>query len=81
MRVVAKNKDAVVFSDIVTVSMDKNNIYCNVNIMWEEKISDNERKERSLFGYYSSMYYEISFNNDMLRIRNHDGIDIEIIGT
>lgn len=75
--VIASGTKGTIFNDLVTVNIAKTNIYCNVNIMWDERMSEKEYKENGLYGYYSTMYYRMCYSKGLLVIKSDD-IKIEI---
>ena len=75
--VIAYREDDVIFLDLITVNISKANIYYNVNIMWDEKISEMKYKEIGLHGYYSTMYCCMEYKEGLLIIKS-DNIRIEI---
>lgn len=68
----------VIFANTVTVGITVTNIYANVNILWDEVISENEYHDLGLYGYYSSKFYDIDYKYGALKISGNEGIEISI---
>ena len=66
--VIAKRNGKAIFNDEVTVNFKKTNLYYNVNIFWDDKISEESYHELGLNGYYSSMFYKMHYENKLLHI-------------
>lgn len=75
-RVVVTKHGKTIFNDIVPVSAGDCNIYFKVDILWEE--AGFNYKKNGLYGYYSSTYNRVTYENDVLDIYSDD-IIISII--
>ena len=73
--VVTKNGKKI-FEGKIGVTTIKHNIYYEVDIIWEDAGFD--YKKHGLFGYYSSTYNKITYDNIVLKIYSDD-IVISII--
>lgn len=75
-RVVVTKKGRTIFNDVVSVIAGDYNIYFKVDIIWEDVEFD--YRENGLYGYYSSTYNIITYDNGVLNIYS-DNIVISII--
>ncbi|MEY8367303.1 hypothetical protein AALA24_00915 [Anaerovoracaceae bacterium 42-11] len=73
--VVVKNGKTI-FKDVISVIAGDYNIYFKVDIIWEDVEFD--YRENGLYGYYSSTYNIITYDNGVLNIYS-DNIVISII--
>ena len=76
-KVIAKKGKELLFDQIVQVSISEHNLYFNVNIMWED-YNDTDFRALGLYGSYSTKYEKIRYQNEVLKIKTTDGIEISI---
>lgn len=67
--VVAKNGNTI-FNDVISVIAGDYNIYFRVDIIWED--AEFDYKGNGLYGYYSSTYNVITYDNSVLTIYSDD---------
>ncbi len=75
-RVVVVKSGKTIFNDVISVIAGDYNIYFKVDIIWED--ADFDYKENGLYGYYSSTYNVVTYDNSVLNIYSDD-IIISII--
>lgn len=75
-RVVVVKNGKTLFNDVVSVIAGDYNIYFQVDIIWED--AEFNYKENGLYGYYSSTYNVVTYDNNVLNIYSDD-IIISII--
>ncbi len=75
-RVVVKNGTKVVFNENISVIAGDYNIYFKVDIIWED--AEFDFRDKGLYGSYSSTYYVINYDGNILTIYSDD-IVIEIM--
>lgn len=75
-RVIVVKSGKTIFNDVISVIAGDYNIYFRVDIIWED--AEFDYKENGLYGYYSSTYNVVTYDNGILNIYS-DNIVISII--
>lgn len=75
-RVIVRNGTEVIFNENISVAAGDYNIYFKVHIIWED--AEFNFRDNGLYGSYSSTYYVIKYDGNILTIYSDD-IVIEII--
>ena len=69
-RVVVVKNGNTIFNDVISVIAGDYNIYFKVDIIWED--AEFDYKENGLYGYYSSTYNVVTYDNSILTIYSDD---------
>ena len=69
-RVVVTKNENTIFNDVISVVAGDYHIYFKVDIIWEDAGFD--YKGNGLYGYYSSTYNVVTYNNSVLTIYSDD---------
>ena len=78
--VLAEKEDEIFFNSKVEVVVSDNLDYYLVNISWEDGLGKNKDYHKlGLFGYYSTDYCKMKYNNETLVIHSDEKIKITII--
>jgi len=75
-RVIALKNGKNIFNDEISVIAGDYNIYYKIDIIWEDVEFD--YRDNGLYGYYSSTYSVVTYDNSVLNIYDDD-IEISII--
>ena len=75
-RVIVRKNGKIIFNDEISVIAGNYNIYYKIDIIWEDVEFD--YRENGLYGYYSSTYSVVTYDNSVLNIYDGD-IEISII--
>lgn len=75
-RVIVRKNGKNIFNDEISVIAGNYNIYYKIDIIWEDVEFD--YRENGLYGYYSSTYSVVTYDNSVLNIYDGD-IEISII--
>lgn len=69
-RVIVVKSGKTIFNDVISVIAGDYNIYYKVDIIWEDAGFD--YRKNGLYGYYSSTYNVVVYDNDILNIYADD---------
>lgn len=69
-RVVVLKNGKLIFNGVISVIAGEYNLYFRVDIIWEDAKFD--YKKNGLYGYYSSTYHVVTYDDDTLNIYSDD---------